>query len=86
MFDLTEDAESDEQLKMVRKIISGGQTGADRAGLDFAIHAGLEHGGMFLGAGRQKTGESMTGTTWLNSQPPLILREPGGTWRKATAL
>jgi hypothetical protein len=29
---------------MVRKIISGGQTGADRAGLDFAIHAGLEHG------------------------------------------
>ena len=30
---------------MLRKIISGGQTGADRAGLDFAIHAGLEHGG-----------------------------------------
>ena len=32
-------------LKMIRKIISGGQTGADRAGLDFAIEAGLEHGG-----------------------------------------
>ena len=30
---------------MLRKIISGGQTGADRAGLDFAIQAGLEHGG-----------------------------------------
>ena len=30
---------------MLRKIISGGQTGADRAGLDFAIHADLEHGG-----------------------------------------
>src|ERR1700732_1716178 len=30
---------------MLRKIISGGQTGADRAGLDFAIYAGLEHGG-----------------------------------------
>jgi hypothetical protein len=27
---------------MLRKIISGGQTGADRAGLDFAIEAGLE--------------------------------------------
>ena len=27
---------------MVRKIISGGQTDADRAGLDFAIHAGLD--------------------------------------------
>src|ERR1700738_4227821 len=30
---------------MLRKIISGGQTGADRAGLDFAIERGLEHGG-----------------------------------------
>src|SRR4029077_8823814 len=30
---------------MLRKVISGGQTGADRAGLDFAIHVGLEHGG-----------------------------------------
>src|SRR6202048_4695652 len=30
---------------MLRKIISGGQTGADRAGLDFAIEKGLEHGG-----------------------------------------
>ena len=27
------------------KIISGGQTGADRAGLDFAIAAGIPHGG-----------------------------------------
>src|SRR5271165_4401913 len=32
-------------LEMLRKIISGGQTGADRAGLDFAIEKGLEHGG-----------------------------------------
>jgi hypothetical protein len=32
-------------LKVLRKIISGGQTGADRAGLDFAIETGLEHGG-----------------------------------------
>jgi hypothetical protein len=30
---------------MLRKIISGGQTGADRAGLDFAIETGLEQGG-----------------------------------------
>jgi hypothetical protein len=27
---------------------------------------------MFPGAGRQRTGELMTGTTCLNSQPPLI--------------
>src|SRR5271169_2276250 len=31
--------------KMLRKIISGGQTGADRAGLDFAIETGRDHGG-----------------------------------------
>jgi Circularly permutated YpsA SLOG family len=30
---------------MLRKIISGGQTCADRAGLDFAIETGLEHWG-----------------------------------------
>lgn len=30
---------------MVQKLISGGQTGADRAALDFAIARGLPHGG-----------------------------------------
>lgn len=29
----------------IAKIISGGQTGADRAALDWAIRAGIEHGG-----------------------------------------
>ncbi len=29
----------------VRKIVSGGQTGVDRAALDVAIYLGLEHGG-----------------------------------------
>jgi Circularly permutated YpsA SLOG family len=32
-------------MPVLRKIISGGQTGADRAGLDFAIEVGLAHGG-----------------------------------------
>ena len=36
---------------VLRKIISGGQTGADRAGLDFATEVGLEHGG-FVPRGR----------------------------------
>jgi hypothetical protein len=36
---------------MLRKIVSGGQTGADRAGLDFAIEAKVEHGG-FVPKGR----------------------------------
>ena len=30
---------------MIEKIISGGQTGADRAALDFAIERGIPHGG-----------------------------------------
>ncbi|MCA9420414.1 MAG: putative molybdenum carrier protein [Nitrospira sp.] len=30
---------------MITKIISGGQTGADRGGLDAAIHCGIPHGG-----------------------------------------
>ena len=40
---------------MLRKIISGGQSGADRAGLDFAIATGLEHGG-FVPRGRKADG------------------------------
>jgi len=32
--------------------MSGGQTGADRAGLDFAIETGLEHGG-YVPSGRK---------------------------------
>jgi hypothetical protein len=35
----------EELLKMLRKVISGGKTGADRAGLDFAIETDLEHEG-----------------------------------------
>ena len=30
---------------MIRKIISGAQTGADRAGLDAAIESGIPYGG-----------------------------------------
>ncbi|MGB5053377.1 MAG: putative molybdenum carrier protein, partial [Nitrospirales bacterium] len=30
---------------MVIRIVSGGQTGADRAALDFALHLGIECGG-----------------------------------------
>src|ERR1700757_20437 len=39
-------------MPVLRKIVSGGQTGADRAGLDFAIETGLEHGG-FVPKGRK---------------------------------
>jgi hypothetical protein len=33
---------------MVKKIISGGQTGADRAALDAAIELGIPHGGWII--------------------------------------
>jgi hypothetical protein len=55
MFDLAEAAESDEQLKMVRKILSGDQTGADRAGLDSQFMQAWNTEDMFLGAERQRT-------------------------------
>lgn len=35
----------DEPLQLITKIISGGQTGADRAALDFAIKHNIPHGG-----------------------------------------
>jgi hypothetical protein len=38
---------------MLRKIISGAQTGADRGGLDFAIETGPEHGG-YVPRGRKE--------------------------------
>ncbi len=31
--------------RLIRRIVSGGQTGADRGGLDAALRAGVEHGG-----------------------------------------
>lgn len=36
----------------IKKVISGGQTGADRGGLDAALDLGLEHGG-YCPAGRK---------------------------------
>src|ERR1022692_3703229 len=32
-------------MPVLQKIVSGGQTGADRAALDFAIEHGIPHGG-----------------------------------------
>jgi hypothetical protein len=40
-----DDASVAQTPEVVRKIVSGGQAGADRGGLDAAIALGLEHGG-----------------------------------------
>jgi hypothetical protein len=76
---------TDERRKMLRKIISVGQTGADRAGLDFAIETGLEHGGYVPWGRKAEMGKSLSGTTWLSSGLARILREPEGISRKAMA-
>jgi hypothetical protein len=41
----------------IQKIVSGGQTGADRAGLDWAIAQGLEHQGWCPAGRRAEDGE-----------------------------
>jgi hypothetical protein len=41
---------------MVRRIVSGGQTGADRGALDAAIELGIEHGGYCPGGRRAEDG------------------------------
>jgi Circularly permutated YpsA SLOG family len=46
-------------LPMLRKIISGCQTGAARAGLDFAVEVGLAHGGYVPKGGKLR----MAGST-----------------------
>jgi hypothetical protein len=41
---------------MLRKIVSGGQTGVDRAALDFAIRCGIPHGGYCPKGRRSESG------------------------------
>jgi hypothetical protein len=43
-------------MHRVRKIVSGGQTGVDRAGLDFAIRCGIAHGGYCPQGRRSESG------------------------------
>ena len=41
------------QWTMIEKVISGGQTGADRGALDAAIELGISDGGWFPYAGKR---------------------------------
>jgi hypothetical protein len=41
---------------MIKKIISGGQTGADRAALDAAIESGIPHGGWIISGRKTENG------------------------------
>jgi hypothetical protein len=57
-----------EQAIMIKRIISGGQTGADRAALDFAIKVGLPHGG-WVPKGRLAEDGSIPGRYHLTEMP-----------------
>jgi hypothetical protein len=71
---------------VLRKIISAGQTDADRAGLDFAIEVGLEHGG-FVPRGRRAEEGRMPGQYHLTEFSSILyamrtkrnVREADGT-------
>jgi hypothetical protein len=52
-----------------QKIVSGGQTGADRAALDFSIEHGISHGG-WCPRGRKAEDGPIDG----------LLRAQGGRW------
>jgi hypothetical protein len=54
---------------MIKKIISGGQTGADRAALDFAIKMEVPHGGWLAKGRLAKDGP-------LPAEYNLIILEP----------
>jgi hypothetical protein len=73
---------------MLRKIISGSQTGADRAGLDFAIETGLEHGGYVPRGRKVKDGKVAERYNLVelgtSSYPARTRRNPAfttGRWR-----
>jgi hypothetical protein len=53
---------------MLKKIISGGQTGADRAALDAAIRLGIPHGG-WIPKGRIAEDGSLPATYQLREMP-----------------
>ena len=62
--------------KCVTKIVSGGQTGADRAALDFAIEHGFDHGGWCPQGRPAENG--------LIPKKYLLQELPGGGYRQRT--
>ncbi len=53
---------------MIKKIISGGQTGADQAALDFAIEHGIPHG-VWIPKGRKTEGGILPDKYHLDEMP-----------------
>lgn len=60
--------------RRIARIVSGGQTGADRAALDFAIETGLPYGGWCPSGG---WAEDLTVPPGLRARYPLLRETPG---------
>jgi hypothetical protein len=57
-------------MALIEKIVSGGQTGADRAALDFAIEHGIPHGG-WCPRGRKAEDGRIDGRYQLKETPSI---------------
>jgi hypothetical protein len=71
---------------LIQKIVSGGQTGANRAALDWAIETGVPHGGGARRVGWPRTGRFRpTMTSQRQLRPANRMEFPGvkgiGSWR-----
>lgn len=80
-----ESEEPDEQEPWpTRQIHSGGQTGADRAALDWAIAYRIIHGGGALRAGRPRTAHLPAAISSGRPTPQAIVSAPSSTSLSAT--
>ncbi len=68
-------------MSLIRKLVSGGQTGVDRAALDFAIEHGIPYGGWVPRGGRA---EDMLKPPGLLAVYPLLREHSSRDWAPRT--
>ncbi len=68
-------------MARIRKLVSGGQTGVDRAALDFAIEHGIPYGGWAPKGGRA---EDMSNPPGLLAVYPLLHEHSSRGWAPRT--
>ena len=70
---------------MIKKIISGGKTGADRAALDVAIKFNIPHGGWIPKGKITQDGPYLTVTTYLKCPLTTAKLVPKGMYKTLMA-
>ena len=71
-----------EPVAKIRKLVSGGQTGVDRAALDFAIEHGIPYGGWVPKGGRA---EDMPNAPGLLAVYPDLREHASRDWHRGQA-